>query len=269
MTDFYVKEDNTLLDNYKCDQSIIIEKNYLKYINTIRFKEKSEKFQKSIDWWPNCNSYYAYLEDTDALNRKETLQNAYRSDSRISISTECWYEDDCYNERDAQNKYLSTPPVSFIILGKPGIGEQEFGKLLANYWGCVYIDPETLIEEEIASGSRPGQCIEYNLRCGRAISSEVIMRLAEKRTKSKSATHRGFVLCGFPLVTNDLYEEDPVSSESAIFNVQEIFDEFVDSIIPGGGTTSVIQLSVAGSVVEEDDEEVEGLTFKILFQHIN
>lgn len=260
-TDFYIREEENDLINYNCDQTIIIQEKYLRYLSNVQYKEKClDNFQKSIDWWPNCNSYYPYLEDTDALNRKEPLQISYKSDSNISSESETWNiydEDDLYNERDAQNKYLSTTPLSFVILGKPGLGEQELGKLLADYWGSVYIDPQTLIDEEIDSGSRAGQCIEFNLRCGRAISADVIMKLVEKRVKSKSAKHRGFVLCGFPLITNDLYEEDPVSSESAIFNVQEIFDDFIDHVIPEGRTTSAIHLTENNSIRDEF-ENVEG-----------
>lgn len=242
--------ESDALTDYKSDQTVIVDKKFLNYISVPKVKQKKEKFLKSIDWWPNCNSYYAYLEDTDALSRKEVLQNAYRSDSNISVGSNILAVD-CYNERDAQNRYLSTPPLSFVILGKPNIGEEDLGKLLAEHWRAVYIDSQTVIEEEIASGSRAGQCIEFNLRCGRAISADVIMRLVEKRTKSKSARHRGFVLCGFPLIANELFEEDPVSSESAIFNVQEIFDEFVDAIVPEGTTTSAIQL------LEEQDQQNE------------
>lgn len=265
-TDFYVRDEINDLINYKCDQTIIVEEKYLKYLNGLARKENVDNFQKSSDWWPNCNSYYPYLEDTDALNRKETLEDAYKSDSNITLESNEFdniyaVDDDFYNERDAQNKYLSIAPLSFVILGKPGLGEQELAKLLADHWGCVYIDPQTLIDEEIESGSRAGQCIEFNLRCGRGISADIIMRLVEKRIKSKSALHRGFVLCGFPLIANDLYEEDPVSSESAVFNVQDIFDEFIDIVIPEGRTTSAIHLSENNSVADLS-EIVEGNFFK-------
>lgn len=260
ITDLYIPENHEL-DDFVCDQTIIIRKKYLPYISRGTYKEEILPPQKPLDWYPSCNEYYPYLEDGDALNRSGLLEDLLSNISSTSIlcgNTE--FEDDAYGERDAHINYLNSSPASFIILGKPGLGEQELGKLLAEHWRCVYIDPETLIQEEISCGSRAGHCIEFNLRCGRAISADVIMRLVEKRVNSQSAQHRGFVLCGFPLIPNDLFEEDPVSSESAVFNVQEIFDEFLETAIPANIMSAV---NVTETSLVENIEEVEGVVSKI------
>lgn len=259
-TDFYIKEGLDL-DDYTCDTEVITNKKYLKYVSGVKTVEDEYIPPISLDWYPRCNSYYGFTEDVDAINRVDHLLAAKKFlESFTSIKKDERNNFDPYEETDSHLKYLQSKPTTFIILGKPGIGEQQLGKLLADYWKCVYIDPETLVEEEIKSGSRAGQCIEFNLRCGRAISIDVILRLAEKRVKSKSAEHRGFVLCGFPLIRNDMYQDDPVSSESAIFTVQEIFEEILEPI---GKTSQIIrnvsktsQLSLAtGEAEYEGDEE--------------
>lgn len=255
MTDFYIQENSDIKD-YTCDQCVIIKKRFLSFISGEKYKEKVEQPLLSIESYCACNSYYAYLEDTDALERATNLfppTTSFESIKSLFVD-EKYGDGDPYSERGAQLRFLSSRPVSFIILGKPGIGEKEVGRYLADHWGCVYIHPETLIEEEISSGSRAGQCIEFNMRCGRAIGIDIILRLVEKRTRSKSAQHKGFVICGFPLVANDLYEEDPVSSESAIFNVQEIFEEIFDTTIDVGVPPVKMQVSKTSKFTEEDED---------------
>lgn len=170
----------------------------------------------------------------DALERVNHLiasNPSFESLTTLNQDPEYDVEGESYSESGAQIKYLQSQPACFLIIGKPGVGEERLGKLLAEYWKCVYIDPEILIQDEINAGTRAGQCIEFNLRCGRAIGVDVILRLLEKRVKTQSSRHRGFVISGFPLIHNDLYEDDPVSSESAVFSVQEIFEDIFDAAL--------------------------------------
>ncbi|KAF2881950.1 hypothetical protein ILUMI_24223 [Ignelater luminosus] len=259
MTDFYMRKETSLSD-YTCDQTIITKKRYLKHLSRVNYEEDNPPpVSQIVDWYPFTNSYYPYTEDVDAFARVNHLLGSKPSfESLTSIPNfDSIYDEDSYSEKGAQLQYLTSNPISFLILGKPGIGEQELGKLLADYWKCVYIDPETLINEEIEAGTRAGQCIEFNLRSGRAIGTDVIIRLLEKRIKSKSAKHRGFVICGFPLIPNDLYEEDPVSSESAVFNVREIFEEIFDTTIEVGVPPQVkfdVKMSKAEEVPGEQEQ---------------
>ncbi|KAI4461035.1 nucleotide kinase [Holotrichia oblita] len=255
LTDYYINEPSEL-SGYTCDPQVIAKRSFLKHISGVYTVDDEYVPPLSEDWYPQCNSFYPCTEDVDAINRVDHLLAAKKFlDSFTTIKTDDRNNFDAYNELDSQIKYLQSKPATFLILGKPGIGEQELGKLLSEHWKCVYIDPETLVEEEIRSGSRAGQCIEFNLRCGRAISVDVILRLVEKRVKSKSAQHRGFVICGFPLIRNDMYQEDPVSSESAIFTVQEIFEEILEPI---GKTSQIIRnVSKTSQLSKEDVEEEE------------
>lgn len=234
MTQTYILEENELSD-FECDQTVIIQKKYLPFIYRNNYTEEPPTTKpQRIDWYPFANSYYPYTEDVDALERVNHLidsKPSFESLTTLNQISDCDVENDSYSESGAQLKYLQSQPTCFLIIGKPGIGEEKLGKLLADYWKCVYINPEILIQDEIDAGTRAGQCIEFNLRCGRAIGVDVILRLLEKRVKTQSCQHRGFVISGFPLIHNEMYEEDPVSSESAVFNVQEIFEEIFDTAL--------------------------------------
>ncbi|GJQ85313.1 hypothetical protein Trydic_g12627 [Trypoxylus dichotomus] len=253
LTDFYINDDIDL-SKYNCEPQVIAKKGFLKFIRGVCPIDDEYVPPISQDWYPRCNSYYPYTEDVDAINRVDHLLAAKKFlESFTTIKKDERNNFDAYGEIESQTRYLQSSPAVFLILGKPGIGEQQLGKLLSEYWKCVYVDPETLIEEEIRSGTRAGQCIEFNLRCGRAISIDVILRLLEKRVKSKSVQHRGFVVCGFPLIHNDMYQEDPVSSESAIFTAQEIFEEILEPV--GKPSLIIRNVSKTSQITREEEEE--------------
>ncbi|KAK9889593.1 hypothetical protein WA026_006966 [Henosepilachna vigintioctopunctata] len=269
------------LEDYKSDPLVICYKKFISRISSDPTglndvdpaKEQAKAKFDLDDWYPYCNSYYPHSERVDAFARTDHLLSSKVPPSVSSKSNSSIEQPNqrkfFYSTRDCQIEYLQSKPLSFLILGKPSIGEEELGKQLAEYWHCVYIDPETLIREEIESETRAGQCIEFNLRCGRAIGIDVILRLVEKRIKTESVAHRGFVMCGLPVIANDLYEEDPVSAESAVFTVHEIFEELLESAydilmpppaIPAPSrvrSSEEISLSVKTSKLEWDEEQQE------------
>lgn len=253
------EEDSELWD-FKSDQTVIIRKKYLPLVSRINYhSETPAPRPPPLEWYPLVNSYYPYTEDVDAYARVNHLLESNPSFDSLTTLVDRSNADraDAYSENAAQLQYLQSKPTCFLIVGKPGIGQQKVGKLLAEYWKCVYIDPETLIEDEIAAGTRAGNCIEFNLRSGRAIGVDIILRLLEKRVRSNTVQHRGFVLCGFPLIQNDLYEEDPVSSESAVFNVREIFEEMFQAF-PISAVEPEVVLNVSETSKFKHETEGEG-----------
>ncbi|XP_076265795.1 adenylate kinase 9-like [Rhynchophorus ferrugineus] len=229
-TNFYLPLDDNV-QNFPVDQTVIFRVSNLKHVPFLNYNEDEEEPTKCDEWYPGANSYYNSVEDIDPLNKVNYLlatpdvASQYCQNDKQNV-----YKYDAYTEREAQVRYLESKPVSFIIIGKPDVGQKELGRELAKFWNCTFIEPQTLIEEEIESGGRAGQCIEFNLRCGRAVSIDVILRLVQNKVKSEVSRHRGFVICGLPVIPNDLFEEDPVSSESAIFTAKDIFDELVTTI---------------------------------------
>lgn len=259
--DYYLSE-NDHCTNVKIDQNVIISASDIHYVvRHIEFPtECNSSVNDEIDWYPCVNSYYPYTEDVDALGRVNHLLGAEPSLLRSFTSTSEVLSSKTfpYSERDAQIQYLLTTPLSFLILGKPEIGEKELGKKIADDWRSVYIEPEILIEDEIRSGSRAGKCIEFNLRCGRAIGIDIILRLLEKRIKSETAAHRGVVVCGLPVIANDLYKEDPISTMSAIFTAKDFFSDTLTTALDQALTLEPLQISIPSRIKSDDDSEEEG-----------
>ncbi|XP_031358022.1 adenylate kinase 9-like [Photinus pyralis] len=246
MTDFYLNESNNL-SQYKCDQTIIINEKYLKEI--WRFHSECEPKREPIDWYPLANSYYPRTEDVDACARVGHLLSTER-DATFAPETacDCSCEEDCYSERSAQIKYFSAEPAAFLIIGKPELGGEQLGRLLADHWRCVYVEPENLIAEEIAGRTRAGVAIEYNLRVGRAIGAGTVLRLIAKRLGTETVKHRGYVLCGLPLVPNGLFHQEALSDDSTIFDVRNVLDEILANVdqlgVPPASKHKLLQFEI-------------------------
>ncbi|KYB25398.1 hypothetical protein TcasGA2_TC034458 [Tribolium castaneum] len=257
----YVHKRNHLT-NITPDQTVVIKKSLFRFLPGVKYEEDQKISPPPAgEWYPYVNSYYPFTEDVDAYARVSHLLESKRS--MDSLDKELTYREmNEYSDRKIYRQFLRKKPVSFLVLGKPGMGEEEIGRRLAEYWKCVYIDPLTLLEEEIALETRAGQCIEFNLRCGRAVGIDILLRLLTKKVQTAAVLHRGFVCCGFPLVPNDLYEEDPISSESAIFNVREIFEELIDQTIRFTDFSNKVEVSMIASSKESsqqtEKESVEG-----------
>ncbi|KAK4878277.1 hypothetical protein RN001_010783 [Aquatica leii] len=264
MTDFY-KKSSEYLSEFKSTQTVIINKKYLEDVSRVIFPEKCEPKAPSVQWYPFTNSYYPFTEDVDIYSRVNHVLSTGRYEESLTHVTDCHTcacIEDGYTEKEAQLQYLTSKPTSFFIIGKPGIGEEQLGKLLADYWNCVYIEPEILIREEIENDTDAGKCIEFNLRNGRSISADVVVKLLEKRVKSQTAQHRGFVICGFPLIPNDLYEEDFLTTQSVFSETKKICDDLFDTVIEVGVPPSkTLHLEIEGEddlpepVVENETEE--------------
>lgn len=252
----YYSPESLECEDFEIDQTVLSKAEYLTKAPFASGKTDAEIAERCDELYVYVNSYYSHTEDADPLSKVNSLlaQTDILEYSRQKEAERRVFIYDAYSEREAQLRYLESNPVSFIILGKPDIGEQELGKELANYWNCVYIHPQSLIEEEIQSGSRAGECIEFNLRCGRAIGIDIILKLVEQKVQSDAVKHRGFVMCGLPVIPNDLYEEDPVSSQSAIFTAQDIFEEVFTYTVNVCAAPSNPQVSVSSKYFSETDE---------------
>lgn len=258
----YYIADTADIEDFEIDQTIIARTSFLHKIPLLDYRKEEKQPERCDELYAYANSYYCHTEDSDPLSKVNSLlaQIDILQQSREREEKRRVYCYDAYSEKDAHIRYLSSTPVSFIILGKPDIGQQALGRELAKHWGCVYVEPEDLIVQEIMSGSRVGECIEFNLRCGRAIGIDIILKLVERKVKSETAKHRGFVLCGLPVIPNDLYEEDPASSESAIFTAQDIFEDLFSKTADLGRNPSNPQVSISSKYQSEQDDANQSQT---------
>lgn len=269
-----VVQENQAFNDYKIDQCVISSKTFFKEVCDCKEKETIFETCSNIAF-PYI--FYPYTEDVKIKERAVFLKtngatnNIDPSESIRTIQFKTDYHTDnvfqLFTEDDlVEEKYLQSTPPSFFILSKPNIGEIDLAKIIADQWKCLLITPQTVILEEIESGSRVGKCINFNLKNGRAVGPEVILRLAERRLKSEIAKHRGFVIAGFPLIPNDFYKEEPLSSESAVFNVEEIFEELLpvteipdrpDSTSTMKGSKLSLDATFEKSLLEEEEGQGE------------
>lgn len=236
-----VENDN--LQDIKVDQTVICDGKFYSQIAP-KFSTKIEdKKLDSVYQYPHI--FYPFTEDIDYSSILSNVKNiTHKGNVAMPL--------DKYTDDDAETQYLLSVPMSYIILGKPEIGQVEIATLLSDTWQCVNINPLQLINDELKSESRAGKCIGYNLEAGRAVEPEIVLRLMEKRVNSEAVQHRGAIINGFPLVANSNYQEDIISSESAIFNIQDIFDESVPAYLFTTNVVSVV--SVARQVSQVDEQ---------------
>lgn len=252
------------LHDFQMDPSIICTKNHLKLVQNLRKKKKCVEFDnKSVPFifLPVAENLEPG-ESIELIKSYTTRSPSWIPDSKVNVPLYQAYQQDSskydpYDEDSAEEKYLKSIPISFFILSKPNIGEVELAKMIAETFKCILITPESVLKDEIASDTRVGKCINFNLKNGRAIGPEVLLRLAQRRVQSQTARQRGYVIAGFPLIPNKEFKEDPLSSESAIFTVQEIFEEILPTTIPERPESAS---TIKGSKVslEEEKEDVKG-----------
>lgn len=164
-TDFYLRTRDEL-DDFVVNQCVIIKEKFLKNIVGLGVdleeeKRKSPPPPPCEQWYPYVNSYYPYTEDVDAIERVNHLLASRPSvESVASAGNAEWKAEEevvPYSERATQIAYLESNPLCFVLLGKPGIGEESLAQTLAEYWQCVLVEPNLLVEQEIASGSKAGR----------------------------------------------------------------------------------------------------------------
>lgn len=269
-------QENGEYENYEVKQCLLCnEKTLLQFLNISKDTAKR--------WYPFkfTSLPYIFHHNTDevVISKRSKLLTK-KNQSKVWVTDDSFYksqihieyplkptfsEQDQHHDDLAEEKYLQSTPWSFLILSKPNIGEVELGKILANHWKCVFISPEQVIRDEINSGSRVGKCISFNLQNGRGVGPEIILRLVDRRVRSQTAQHTGFVITGFPLIANDFFKIDPLSSESAVFNAEEIFEDLLttDEIPdrPNSASTmkgSKVSIDITEKSEERKQEDAEG-----------
>lgn len=201
-------------DNYTVNRSIITKKKFLKCVKGYPPLKSSLSSLPRIQkpGYPKANIYYSFNEDTNPFTRVsefgETSCGCSGSENaeyepHFSAPLDPFTERDPYSEDEARLEELMRPPACFVIFGKPDIGCEKLGKLIAEECNCVFISPEVLIREEIAAKTDKGRWMKQALRSGRSLGPEIVMNLVESRVRARDVMHRGYVVEGLPLIPND------------------------------------------------------------------
>lgn len=166
------------------------------------------------DWCPRASMYYAYTEDTNPFDRvEEFIESEQKSGEKRSNQMhfdpplDPFTIRDPFEENVARAKYLEKEPVSFVIFGKPGLGSHRLAKLIADWWKCVLISPESLIHDEIQNDTDKGWWLTKMRRKGEALSLNILMNLMNSRIEKRDVMHRGYVVEGLPFIPEEAESE--------------------------------------------------------------
>ncbi|KAJ3124104.1 Exosome component 5 [Nowakowskiella sp. JEL0407] len=81
--------------------------------------------------------------------------------------------------------------TSYIITGKPGCGKSTIATKLAQQFGLELITPETVLEKILSSSDESVANVVKELKSGKEISSEVVLRKMEETAVSESCLFTG------------------------------------------------------------------------------
>uniref|UniRef100_UPI00358F4386 adenylate kinase 9-like n=1 Tax=Myxine glutinosa TaxID=7769 RepID=UPI00358F4386 len=108
-----------------------------------------------------------------------------------------------YGAEAAELSYLLAKPPCFIVLGKPGTGALTLATGLVNARGCVLIEAEEVISQNIAGETQTGFKLQEWLLKGQSVSQKEVVELLTEAASSLEVAYYGYVLCGFPSLSED------------------------------------------------------------------
>lgn len=194
------------VDKIAADASFVTKKNLLRFTGDHSGYEKAipAHIPSSIVY-PKANSYYAFAEDIHPMTRIATVSGHFKREkfpSQVALSEESITVQSFYSGDEAADRYLKNDPPSFVIFGKPGLGDADVASSITDAWNCVLISPVSLIQQEIDAGTEQGRYMERNLRLGKCVGPEIIMNLIGCRIRMRDIKHRGYVVEDLPLIPN-------------------------------------------------------------------
>ncbi|XP_076761331.1 adenylate kinase 9-like [Xylocopa sonorina] len=229
--DRYDKKRNNDRDEFYADTSIITRKSFLRFVKGHPREEYAPPWPAPHSCvYPKANAYYAFHEDTNPFTRFPS-----KCESRKYGNVQPHFEPpkepykirDPYRETEAREKYLGTNPTCFVILGKPGLNTAKLATMIAESWNCVLISPLSLINYEIERNSEKGKTMVDILKTGEFLGPEFVMNLVADRVNKRDVFHRGYIVEGLPLISNETldyssyYSSDNPRDKS---HLQNIFD---------------------------------------------
>ncbi|XP_069743657.1 adenylate kinase 9 isoform X3 [Narcine bancroftii] len=110
---------------------------------------------------------------------------------------------DIIDEDESEREFLTSKPTCFFIVGKPCIGKKTLGKSLADAWKSILVEPLELIQQNIEENTELGKTFQECLLRGESISEELVMNLIWDKLRSPEVGHRGYVLCGYPSLSEE------------------------------------------------------------------
>ncbi|XP_037014937.2 adenylate kinase 9 isoform X1 [Artibeus jamaicensis] len=110
---------------------------------------------------------------------------------------------DIFSEDEADEDFMLSKPVCFLVFGKPGIGKSTLARHIAQEWKCIHIEALTILEEHIATESETGVMLQSMLVSGHSIPEELVIKLILEKLKSPEVSHLGYIITEIPSLSQD------------------------------------------------------------------
>ncbi|CAL7950750.1 unnamed protein product [Xylocopa violacea] len=227
----YDKKRNNDRDEFYADASIITKKSFLRFVKGHPREEYAPPWPAPHSCvYPKANAYYAFHEDANPFTRFPS-----KCESRKYGNVQPHFKPpekpytirDPYHETEAREKYLGSNPTCFVVLGKPGLNTAKLATMIAESWNCALISPFSLIKQEIEQNSEKGKIMVDILKTGECLGPEVIMHLIVNRVNKRDVFHRGYIVEGLPLISNETldyssyYSSDDYHEKSHVQDIVE------------------------------------------------
>ncbi|RNA14891.1 adenylate kinase 9-like [Brachionus plicatilis] len=105
---------------------------------------------------------------------------------------------DPFDEDEAEQRFLTSKPTCFLVVGKPGSGKSTIAKKLAAEWKAELVNPTDLILTSIKNNTDLGKKAQDILLKGEAIPESIVAHMIDEKINSPEVAHHGYVLDGFP-----------------------------------------------------------------------
>lgn len=164
-----------------------------------------------------------------------------------------------WNDLDAQEIYLNTKPTCYLIVGKPGSGAYSLGEALAKRLKCIHLSPLTILRDELEQQGPTGICLDFNMRHNMKCIFNILLLILKKKLESPVVQHRGYILTGFPLISNKTDSRLVITSqhgEEALNTSSEICNFLVNNIKRKEKKGSIVQKTNTSSFIEMEEEEL-------------
>lgn len=111
------------------------------------------------------------------------------------------FERDHFTITGSYHKYVEDhKPFTAVIIGKPCEEISKVGRILASKLNSFYIDPTTVLNNQMRQNQRIGQWIYANLVIGKKIPVDVILKLMALELARMKYQLRGYILGGLPIL---------------------------------------------------------------------
>ncbi|XP_033125059.1 adenylate kinase 9-like isoform X4 [Anneissia japonica] len=132
------------------------------------------------------------LSETSVIDTQATISEIMRL-----------MESDPFDADQAELRFLHSKPTCFIVLGKPGAGKTTLANKLAQTWHCQLLHATDLILLHIELQTETGIKMQEILLKGEALPEAMVAKMIEDKINSPEVAHHGYVLDGFPSLSED------------------------------------------------------------------